>query len=241
MFENSLVISQVNRVSSSQRWTAFASMGLQFAVVSLLLALPLLRPEKMPFQISAPRLLMPLPVKPPVLVKPVKASSASPGMAASIAAQPRMAMPILPALFSRQADDRPVLSTIPFAMGTTDGVPKTAGTGTAVGPEVAISVAHPANKQIRISSGVADGLLIAPIRPVYPSIAKVARVQGTVVVAAIISRTGTIDNMRVISGPAMLQRAALDAIRAARYQPFQLNGSPTEVQTTISVNFRLGN
>jgi len=88
---------------------------------------------------------------------------------------------------------------------------------------------------------VADGLLITPIRPVYPSIAKAARVQGTVVVAAIISRMGTIDNMRVISGPVMLQQAALDAIRAARYQPFQLNGSPTEVQTTISVNFRLGN
>lgn len=239
MFENSLVISKVNRTSSSQRWTAFASIGLQFAVASLILALPLLHPEKMPFQISAPRLLMPLPVEPPVPVKPMQASTASPGMAASTAAQPRMAMPILPALFPRQADDRPVLSTMPFAMGSTDGIPKAAGTGT--GPEVAISVAHPANKQVRISSGMADGLLIAPIRPVYPSIARIARVQGTVVVAAIISRTGTIDNMRVISGPAMLQQAALDAIRAARYQPFQLNGSPVEVQTTISINFRLGN
>jgi protein TonB len=54
MFENSLVISQVNRASSSQRWTAFASMGLQFAVASLILALPLLHPEKIPLQISAP-------------------------------------------------------------------------------------------------------------------------------------------------------------------------------------------
>jgi len=239
MFENSLVISQVNRASSSQRWTAFASMGLQFAVASLILALPLLHPEKMPFQISAPRLLMPLPVKPPVPLKPVQASSGSPDMAASIVAQPRMAMPILPTLFPRQADDRPSLSTIPFAMGSADGIPKAAGTG--AGPEVSISAVHPANKQVRISSGVADGLLITPIRPVYPSIAKAARVQGTVVVAAIISRMGTIDNMRVISGPVMLQQAALDAIRAARYQPFQLNGSPTEVQTTISVNFWLGN
>jgi protein TonB len=185
---------------------------------------------------------MPLPVEPPVPVKPVQASSASPGMAASIAAQSRMAAPILPAMFPRQADDRPVLSAIPFAMGSADGVPKAAGTGTAAGgPQVAISAAHPANKQVRISSGVADGLLIAPIRPVYPSIARIARVQGTVIVAAIISRTGTIDKMRVISGPVMLQQAALDAIRAARYQPYRLNGSPTEVQTTISINFRLGN
>jgi periplasmic protein TonB len=59
-------------------------------------------------------------------------------------------------------------------------------------------------------------------------------------VEAIISRIGTIESLHVVSGPPILQKSAIDAIRAARYQPFQLNGSPTEVQTTISVNFRMG-
>jgi protein TonB len=83
-------------------------------------------------------------------------------------------------------------------------------------------------------------MLIAPIRPIYPTIAKAAHVEGTVIVAAIISRTGTIESLHVVSGPPMLQRAAIDAIQAARYRPYHLNGMPTEVQTTITVNFRMG-
>jgi protein TonB len=83
-------------------------------------------------------------------------------------------------------------------------------------------------------------MLIAPIRPVYPAIAKAGGVQGTVVVEAVISRKGTVESLHVVSGPLMLQQAALEAIRDARYQPFRLNSEPTEVQTTITVNFRLG-
>jgi protein TonB len=83
-------------------------------------------------------------------------------------------------------------------------------------------------------------MLLAPIRPVYPAIAKAAGVQGTVVVEAVISRKGTIESLRVVSGPPMLRSAAMDAIRAARYQPFRLNGEPTEVETRITVNFRMG-
>ena len=83
-------------------------------------------------------------------------------------------------------------------------------------------------------------MLITPIQPVYPAIAKTAHVEGTVVVEAVISRTGTIESLHVVSGPPMLQRAAIDAIQAARYQPYRLNGVPTEVQTTFNVNFRMG-
>ena len=93
---------------------------------------------------------------------------------------------------------------------------------------------------MRVSSGVVTGMLVTPIRPAYPAIAKAAGVQGTVVVEAVISREGTVEGLRVVSGPAMLQNAALEAIRAARYRPFRLNGEPTEVQTLITVNFKLG-
>jgi len=107
------------------------------------------------------------------------------------------------------------------------------------GPNVSVVPAKPA-EPVCVSSGVSQGMLIAPIRPVYPAIARAARVEGSVVVEAIISRTGTIERLRVVSGPQMLQSAAIDAIREARYRPFQLNGKPTEVQTTITVNFRMG-
>jgi protein TonB len=83
-------------------------------------------------------------------------------------------------------------------------------------------------------------MLLAPIRPVYPAIARAARVDGTVVVEAVISRAGRIESLRVVSGPEMLRGAAMDAIREARYRPYRLNGEPTEVETTITVNFRMG-
>jgi protein TonB len=60
------------------------------------------------------------------------------------------------------------------------------------------------------------------------------------VIEALISKAGTIESLHVVSGPEMLRGAALDAIRAARYQPFRLNGEPIEIQTTITVNFRFG-
>ena len=93
---------------------------------------------------------------------------------------------------------------------------------------------------LRVSRGVSEGMLLTPIRPVYPAIAKAARVEGSVVVEAVISRTGTIESLHVVSGPQMLQNAALDAIREARYRPYRLNGEPTEVQTTITVIFHMG-
>jgi protein TonB len=97
-----------------------------------------------------------------------------------------------------------------------------------------------ASKRLTLSSGVTAGNLIAPIRPEYPFIAKAAHVEGTVVIDAIISRSGSIESTRVLSGPPMLQAAALTAVRQARYRPFLLNGQPTEVQTTITINFRMG-
>jgi protein TonB len=91
-----------------------------------------------------------------------------------------------------------------------------------------------------VSSGVAAGQLLVPIKPAYPSIAKAARIQGTVVVQAVISKTGTIEQLHVISGPPMLQGAATEAIQRARYRPFMLNGEPVAVETTINVVFTLG-
>jgi protein TonB len=95
-------------------------------------------------------------------------------------------------------------------------------------------------KKINISSGVATGLLLQKVQPVYPAIAKAARVSGTVILQATISKSGTIENLRVVSGPAMLQQAALDAVRNWRYKPYLLNGDPVEVDTQVNVIFSLG-
>src|ERR1700748_2437197 len=123
-------------------------------------------------------------------------------------------------------------------MGVPDGLPVGLGIGDTHGPAVTVAAVK-APARINVSTGVMQGRLLAPIRPVYPAIAKAARVEGSVVVEAVISRMGTIESLRVVSGPMMLRQAAMDAIREARYQPFRLNGEPTEVETTITVNFRM--
>jgi protein TonB len=134
------------------------------------------------------------------------------------------------------ANDAPPLAPFGNRMGMPDGLPT--GIGVGHGPSVTVApVKAPA--RINVSTGVLQGMLLAPIHPVYPAIARAAHVEGTVIVEAVISRQGTIESLHVVSGPAMLQNAALDAIRAARYQPYRLNGEPTEVQTTITVNFRM--
>lgn len=93
---------------------------------------------------------------------------------------------------------------------------------------------------LNISSGVAAGMLIQKTPPVYPNIARSARVAGTVELHAVIAKNGTIKDLQVVSGPAMLRQAAADAVRTWRYRPYKLNNEPTEVETTINVIFSLG-
>jgi protein TonB len=112
------------------------------------------------------------------------------------------------------------------------------GTGTP-GPNVTVAPSRNPER-VTLSSGVTQGLLLAPIQPLYPPIARAAGIQGTVVIEATISKTGRIESLHATSGPEMLRNAARDAVAAARYRPYLLNGVPTEVQTTVTINFRLG-
>jgi protein TonB len=97
-----------------------------------------------------------------------------------------------------------------------------------------------APSRMSISAGVAGGLLIQKTSPVYPQIAREARVSGTVVIQATISKTGAIQNLRAVSGPTMLRQPALDAVKTWRYKPYLLDGEPVDVETTVSVTFALG-
>ena len=92
---------------------------------------------------------------------------------------------------------------------------------------------------VRIAGDVIAGNILTKATPVYPDIAKAAKESGTVVLRAIISKEGTMKSLVVLSGPSMLQGAALDAVKQWTYKPYLLNGEPTEVDTTIMVNFTL--
>jgi len=94
-------------------------------------------------------------------------------------------------------------------------------------------------ERIEISSGVAAGLLLEKTQPVYPPIAKAARIQGTVVLELVISKTGEVESLRVISGHPLLVPSAVNAVKTWRYRPYLLNDQPVTVETTVNVVFSL--
>jgi len=243
MFGDSLVESRVDSLYSSKRWTVLASIGLQATIAGVVITLPLLHPEAPVLRLDAPKVWMPLmPKQPPPPVQVQREASASSSSAMAAPSEPTRRLILTTMLQTRTSTAEEPPSLAPFGsgmMGNPDGLP--GGIGVGHGPGPVVSVAPPVRASVlHVSTGVSDGMLIAPIRPVYPVIAKAAGVQGTVIVEAVISRIGTIESLHVVSGPPMLQSAALDAIRQARYRPYRLNGEPTEVQTTITVNFRMG-
>lgn len=94
---------------------------------------------------------------------------------------------------------------------------------------------------MRIGAGVMAGQMLTHPHPAYPEAAKVAGVDGAVVLKAVISKEGHVEQLQVVSGPEMLRVSAIDAVRQWTYNPYLLNGEPRDVETTITVNYSLGN
>src|SRR5664280_2577939 len=109
-----------------------------------------------------------------------------------------------------------------------------------MGPRLCLlAVQSDPRQQVQVPQGTSQGLLISKVQPTYPPLARLARIQGTVVLHALIGKDGTIQDLSVISGHPMLIPAAMDAVKQWRYKPYVLNGEPVLVQTTINVNFEL--
>ena len=92
---------------------------------------------------------------------------------------------------------------------------------------------------IRQGGKVQAANLIHQVNPIYPPLARQARVQGVVVMEAVISKEGSIESLRVVTGHPLLNQAALDAVKQWKYRPTLLNGEPVEVITTVTVTFNL--
>ncbi len=92
---------------------------------------------------------------------------------------------------------------------------------------------------VRVGGSVAEANIVKKIQPVYPALAKAARVQGEVEFTAVISKEGRVENLQLVRGHPLLVNAAKSAILQWRYRPTLLNGKPMEVMTTITVKFML--
>ena len=242
MFESALFESTA-AIRPQTRWPAIASFTAQALIVACLLALPLLHPALLAprqFTIALAPPPPPPPVHPPtprvhVVATETTAPPAPAPTHAPILTRPTQPIPEAPPAFSTltltgSAVDTPAL---PLGLGTPSTHPSIAVTPSSPHSNAGASATH------AISTGVSAGLLLEPIHPIYPAIARAAHQQGTVLVAATISTTGRVESAHAISGPVMLQAAAVDAVRTARYRPFLLNNQPTEVEATFIIHFNL--
>jgi TonB family protein len=94
-------------------------------------------------------------------------------------------------------------------------------------------------QRVHIAQGISAGLLINRVPPIYPPLARQARIQGTVVLKAKINQTGDVVSLELVSGHPMLAPAAIEAVKQWKYLPYILNGNAVDVETQVRVNFTL--
>ena len=242
MFEDSLIESG-GRLKTKRGVTTAFSFVLQVALVSILVLIPLLFTEALPKTQLMTFLVAPPPPPPPppppaAAVKVVKQVQTD-----IINGQLRTPSKIPEKVQMIKEEEAP--PPVSSMAGVVGGVPGSAGgqLGGVIGgiisstPVAVPKVATP--QRVRVSQGVTQGLLIKKIQPAYPPLARQARIQGSVLLQAEISKEGTIENLRLISGHPMLAPAAIEAVKQWRYKPYILNGEPVEVETQITVNFTL--
>ena len=235
MFEDSTFESAGRIHTRSRRWM-IAAFTFNSSILLALILIPLLRPEALPRQFVA--ILMEAPHAPtaqePQRPQHTQAATAPTEIRNNEIIAPRL----IPTIIVTPSEPEPPLQVDTATLGGPPSGPGGPGQGFP-GPANRPVVRPEPRGRMRVSSGVEDALLIRKILPVYPAIGQAAHVEGTVVLEASISKTGTIENLRVASGPPILRQAALDAVQNWRYRPYLLDGEPVEVETTINVIFTL--
>jgi protein TonB len=238
MFEDSLIESG-GKLKTARGKTAFFSFGLQAVIVGVMVLIPLLFTEALPKAQLMMALVAPPPPPPPppppAAVKVVKQIQTD-----IVNGQLRTPtkIPKKVELIKEEEAPPPMTGVVGGVPGGVPGGSMNGVMGGIIG-NTPMAVPKIAVQRVRVSQGVTAGLVIHKVQPNYPPLAKTARVQGTVQLAAIIGKDGTIQNLHVISGHPLLTQAALDAVKQWRYKPYVLNGEPVEVDTTIQVNFTL--
>ncbi len=247
MFDD-LVESSPTKKKTNKPWTVVLSTVVQIGLLGILVLVPLIYTEALPKTMLTTLLVAPPPPPPPPpppaaapikVVKPVQRLIQA-GKLTAPRAIPKQVNII------KEQDLPPDVSTVGVTGGVPGGVPggQAGGViGGIIGGTVGGNLPPPPKetpRRIRVGGQVQTAKLVNKVQPIYPPLARQARIQGTVRLQAVIAKDGSVVELQVLSGHPLLQQAALDAVRQWRYQPTRLNGEPVEVVTTVDVIFTLG-
>ena len=234
MFDQLVVSGEMQK--THKPWAVTISAIVQTLILGVMILIPLIYTEALPKGMLNTFLVAPAPPPPPPPPQPVVKVIKAPKI---INIQKMVAPTVIPKNIAIVKEDAPVIYT-----NSSEGV--AGGTGNVLGGLIGSGPAAPpppkpvTPSRIRVGGSVESASLINKVTPQYPPIAKTAHVSGTVVLHAVISKEGTIQELQYVSGPPLLMKAAMDAVKEWRYKPTTLNGEPVEVDTTIDVVFTLG-
>jgi len=243
MFEDSLLESGGRLKTKRGRTTTFAII-LEIALVGVMVLLPLIFTEALPkqqlmtFLVAPP----PPPPPPPPAAAPVKIVKQIQTDIVNGALRTPTKIPQKIQMIKEDEAPPPVMASSGVVGGVPGGIPGGQMGGVIGGiisstPVAVPKVATP--QRVRVSQGGSAGLLVRRVNPTYPPLARQARIQGQVILRAVISKDGSIEGLTLVSGHPMLAPAAIDAVKQWKYKPYLLNGEPVEVDTEVLVNFTL--
>lgn len=240
MFEDSLIESGGKLKTKRGRFTTF-SFVLEAVIIGVMILIPLMFTEALPktqlmtFLVAPPP--PPPPPPPPAAVVKVKQVQTD-----IVNNQLRTPTKIPKKVEMIKEEEAPPPQMAGVVGGVPGGVPggSMGGVMGSIIGNTNVAVPKVAVQRVRISQGVTQGMVVKRVQPTYPQMAKIARVQGAVVLAAVIGKDGAIQNLHVVSTASpLLNQSAIDAVKQWRYRPYILNGEPVEVDTTVTVNFTL--
>ena len=252
LFEDSLLDPSLTQ-RKRRTWATLLSFVLQFFLIALLLLIPLWFTDVLPKQQLLTFLEAPPPPPPP---PPPPASTPSAAKVVKITsniANGQLRTPSrIPARVQMIKEDEappPVATTGGVVGGVPGGIPGgqlggviggiiSSSSSLAAVPSLSKPVVPPVQR-VRVSQGLTKGLLIHRVEPSYPPLAQQARIQGDVVLTAIIDKDGNVQHLQLVSGHPLLAPAAIAAVKQWQYKPFLLNGQPVEVETTVTVSFHV--
>lgn len=223
-------------------WSTLASFALQTGFATALLLLPLLYTEALPRLHFTDSAILMQPPAPATATPRARSTSASSNLNGRHLMMPSQIPRMIVTLHDAEELQAPEIGegfSIPGGTGPTGAQnPVLYALGNGIGYVPPPPKPAPRAPRFRISH-MTEGDLVHRVQPVYPPLARQARIQGSVVLRAVIDREGKVTNLQLISGHPLLVQAAIEAVRQWRYRPYILNEQPVEVETQITVRFTL--